>query len=148
MREREIPLASLSTKSTNVSILGGSVLIQQLIMIPICLPADWEPLPSSSSLVQFLIFLNLNSTSTSQCPERERERELLILSVEIQTQCVYFRAVIGEVFGHNYRLRSECLQVQPVTGYMFTSSGFALLNWGVLYRFLQNDRYVSCSLEL
>ena len=41
---------------------------------------------------------------------------------------------MGEIFGHN-RLRFECLQVQPV-GYMLTSFGFPLRNWGVFYEFL------------
>ena len=38
--------------------------------------------------------------------------------------------VIGEIFEHN-RLRSWCLQVQPV-GYMLTSSGFPLLKLGCI----------------
>ena len=37
--------------------------------------------------------------------------------------------VITEIFGHN-RLRSWCLQVQPV-GHLLTSSGFPLLDWGI-----------------
>ena len=40
--------------------------------------------------------------------------------------------VIGEIFGHTNRLRSEFLQVQPV-GYMLTTFGFLLLNWGIFF---------------
>jgi hypothetical protein len=40
--------------------------------------------------------------------------------------------VIREIFGHHNRLRSLCLQVQP--NYMFISSGFPLLNWGIFHK--------------
>ena len=45
--------------------------------------------------------------------------------------------LIWEIFGHN-RLRSWCLQVQPVT--CGQPSGFPLLNWGIFYKLLYNDR--------
>ena len=45
------------------------------------------------------------------------------------------KPVIGENFGHNNRLRDILVFASP-TGYMFTSSGFPLFNWGLFYKFL------------
>jgi hypothetical protein len=42
----------------------------------------------------------------------------------------------------------EILVFASPTGYMLTSSGFPLLHWGIFYKFLKNDRYFSCSLQL
>ena len=51
----------------------------------------------------------------------------------------YFLTVIGEIFGHNHWLTSILVFASP-TGYMFTSSGFPILNWGIIfYKFLQNN---------
>ena len=41
----------------------------------------------------------------------------------------------------------EILVFATPTGYLFTSSGFPLLNWGIFYKFLQNDWKFSCNLE-
>ena len=45
--------------------------------------------------------------------------------------------VIGEIFGHNRLV--EILVFATPTGYMLTTSGFPLLNWGIFYRFFLND---------
>ena len=42
----------------------------------------------------------------------------------------------------------EILVFASPTGYMLTSSGFPLWNWGIFYKFLLNDWQFSCSLEL
>ena len=55
-------------------------------------------------------------------------------------------SVIREIFGHNHWLRSILVYASP-TGYMLTSSGFTLWNWGILNKFLLNDRQVPAILN-
>ena len=60
-----------------------------------------------------------------------RERQLSPKYSECSDSC---RAAIGKIFGHN-RLRSRCLQVQPVT--RWHPPVFLYSNWGIFYRFLR-----------
>jgi hypothetical protein len=61
---------------------------------------------------------------------------LLLHLTDKKLLCMWPSQWSGRVLGYNQRLRSECLQLQPVV-YMSTSSGFPLLNWGTFYEFLE-----------